>query len=257
MGGGGNTESSKISRNLAGLEAWTGAAWQGVAGPGKAGHGFLKKLTKGMEILASKNIIELEPLIVTKPARYQISIKGMDAILFNKMPDQSKSKTELKNQEKIDPIERERMMWREKAYFDADGMLYVPGENIHECMKQGAQYWGQKIPGAGNKTYTDVVNSAVVVENMLLGVHKDDDKLIPFGKSVNGNPSKGKKSGAKVYKIRPLLRPWGGTFVIHVFDGRLTLSVLKTVLTYAGAFRGLCDWRPVYGRFELEKIEQI
>ena len=154
MGSGKFTESNKISRNPAGLEL--SPARPGLAGRGRTNKGglawlaWILKLTKGMEILASKNIIELEPLIVTKPARYQISKKGKDANLFNKMPDQSKSKTELKNQEKIDPIERERMMWREKAYFDADGMLYVPGENIHECMKQGAQYWGENS-GAGIK----------------------------------------------------------------------------------------------------------
>ena len=146
--------------------------------------------------------------------------------------------------------------WREKTYFDDDGMLYVPGENIHQCFKDGCQYWGQKIPGEGNKTYTDVVGSAVICENMMLGCHKDDDCVIPFGKAVNGNPSKGKKSGCKVYKIRPLLRPWGGSFRMHVFDGRLTVPILKTIITYAGAFRGLCDWRPVYGRFEMVDIKE-
>lgn len=201
-------------------------------------------------------IIDVENLTVTKPSRYLVAIQGMDAVIFNKMVDQSVPKTEKGRQEKLDPVEVERMTWREKAYFAPDGALYIPGENIHECMKQGAQYWGQKIPGEGNKTYTDVIASAVVAENMMLGIHKDSEQLIPFGKSVNGNPSKGKKSGSRVYKIRPLLRPWGGAFTMHVFDGRLTPSILKVVLTYAGAFRGLCDWRPTYGRFELVSIEK-
>lgn len=202
-------------------------------------------------------VIEVEALTVTKPSRYLVTISGMDAIILNKMVDQSKPKSEKAEQEKVDPVEVERTTWREKAYFGSDGMLYIPGENIHECMKQGAQYWGQKIPGEGNKTYTDVIASAVVAENMPLGIHKDSDDLISFGKSVNGNPSKGKKSGTRVYKIRPLLRPWGGSFVIHVFDGRLSIPVLRTVITYAGAFRGLCDWRPTYGRFDLVNIEKM
>ena len=200
--------------------------------------------------------IDIENLTVTKPARYLVTIRGMDAVIFNKMADQSTPKTEEKKQEKEDPLDKERRLWREKTYYAADGMLYIPGENLHECLKQGSQYWGQKIPGEGNKTYTDVIASAVIAENMPLGVHKDSDELMAFGKSVNGNPSKGKKSGAKVYRIRPLLRPWGGSFVLHVFDSRLSLAVLRTVVSYAGAFRGLCDWRPTYGRFELVDIEK-
>ena len=201
--------------------------------------------------------IEVVNLTVTNPERYRVTIRGMDGIIFNKMPDQSIPKTETKNQEKEDPIVRERRMWRDKAYFGADGMMYIPGENIHECMKEGSKYWGQKIPGEGNKTYTDIIGSAVIAENLMLGVNKDAAEVISFGKSVNGNPSKGKKSGSKVYKIRPLLRPWGGSFVIHVFDARLSESILITILSYAGAFRGLCDWRPTYGRFELVGIEKI
>lgn len=201
--------------------------------------------------------IDVVNLTVTKPERYNVTIMGMDGILFNKMPDLSVSKTEKTKQEKEDPIEVERREWREKTYYGADGMLYIPGENIHECMKGGAQYWGQKIPGAGNKTYTDLISSAVIAENLPLGVQKDGSELIPFGKAVNGNPSKGKKSGAKVYRIRPLLRPWGGTFIINVFDARLSEPVLKTILAFAGAFRGLCDWRPTYGRFELVEIKKI
>jgi len=207
--------------------------------------------------MAKAVVVDIEDLTVTKPARWAVTIRGMDAILFNKMADQSVSKAERSDQAKTDPLELERKLWREKLYFGADGLCIIPGENIHECLKQGAQYWGQKIPGEGNRTYTDVFASGTVVENMPLGVHKDSEHIIAFGKSVNANPSKGKRTGSKVYKIRPLLRPWGGTFVLHTFDARLTPSVLQTVITYAGAFRGLCDWRPTYGRFELVSLEKM
>lgn len=206
---------------------------------------------------AKNETIEVVNLTITSPKRYEVTIRGLDAIIFNKMPDLSLSKAEKSNQEKIDKIELERMTWREKAYFNAGGSLYIPGENIHESMKEGAKYWGQRIPGEGKKTYTDVIASAVIVENLELGIKKDDEKVIPFGKNCNGNPSKGKKSGSMVYKIRPMVRPWGGSFIIHVFDGRLTVSILKTIFAFSGTFRGLCDWRPTYGRFELVEIKEI
>lgn len=207
--------------------------------------------------MSKTKTIEVENLTVASPIRYQITIKGMGGILFNKEPDLSVSKTEKKAQEKVDKTELERKTWREKLYFDSDGKIYIPGENIHQCMKDACSYWGQKIPGEGNKTYTDVVLKAIVAENLEIGIDKNSESIVPFGKNTNGNPSKGKKSGCKVYKIRPLLMPWGGSFVIHVFDARLSIPVLKTIMSYAGTFIGLCDWRPMYGRFELIDIKEI
>lgn len=198
--------------------------------------------------------IDVSSLTITNPAIYEVEITGTDSILFNKMVDQSKSKAEQENQERKDPLEVERETWRERCYSDEKNNLYIPGENLHECLKEAAKYWGQRLPGEGKKTYTDIITKAIVCENLSLG--KKIDCLIPFGKSVNSNPSKGKRSGSKVYRIRPLLRPWGGNFKIHVFDGRLTIDVLRVILSYAGTFIGLCDWRPNYGRFELKKITE-
>lgn len=203
-------------------------------------------------------IIDAVPLTVTKPTLYEVTIQGAGAILFNKIPDDfGKPPGSKPNNIKTDPIEKEWATWRSKTYATESGDLYIPGENIHECLKDGARYWGQRIPGEGQKTYTDVIARAIVCEDMMLGVKADSDMLMPFGKNVNGNPSKGKRSGTRVYKIRPMLSSWGGTFRMHVFDARLTEDVLKVVLTYAGTFIGLCDWRPTYGRFELVDLRRV
>lgn len=201
--------------------------------------------------MASKTIEGIN-LTVTTPKKYLVTIAG-DGILFNKTPDMSMTKTEKKNQEKVAPDEYERLHWKEKAYVKNDKNLYIPGENIHQCMKDGSKYWGQKIPGEGNKTFTNVVASAIICED--IDLNATIEKLIPFGKNVNGNPTKGKKS--MVYRLRPLLKPWQGQFVMHVFDSRLNVAILNTILTYAGTFEGLCDWRPTYGRFSLVEMKEV
>lgn len=210
--------------------------------------------------MAKEKIIVIEAdnfiPVITNPKLYEVTIKGLDSLLMNKMPDLSKAKKE-KDQSKKDSLSKEESSWREKIYFNENEEVYIPGENIHECMKEAAKYWGKTIPGEGKKTYTDVILKAVIVEDMLLGFKKDDERLIPFGKNVNGQPGKGKKSGSKVYKIRPLLRPWGGTFRMHVFDDRLTNDILKIIFAYSGIFIGLCDWRPTFGRFELQELRRI
>jgi hypothetical protein len=205
--------------------------------------------------MAKQKTIEVNPITVTTPKKYVVTIQGTGGILFNKMPDLSISKTEKKAQAKEDLTEKERKVWREKLYFDKDNRLYIPGENIHESFIEGSAYWGEKVEG--NKRFTDLVKSAIIAESLYLGINKDSDTIIPFGKAVNGNPSRGKKSGCKVYKIRPLLNPWGGSFIVHVFDQRISLNILKTIVTFAGTFKGLCDWRPVYGRYELVSIEEV
>jgi hypothetical protein len=205
-----------------------------------------------------ENIFDLPDFSITKPSIFQVSIQGVDSLIFNKMPDLSISKTEKAAREKVDPIENERNTWREKLYVDDAGMVIMPGENLHECLKEGCKYWGARIAGEGKKSYTDLVSSAIICENLPFEVHMDDtERIIPFGKAVNGNPSRGKTSGSKVYKIRPLMRPWGGSFKIHVFDARLSVEVLKTIISYAGMFRGMGDWRPVYGRFNLIELVKI
>lgn len=196
----------------------------------------------------------MEDLIVTKPQGYTASIRGFGAILMNKVPDLSQPKASSANQTKEDPIEKERRAWREKLYFDGANQVFIPGENIHECMVEGTIYWGERLKG--QKTYTDLVKSSIVVDSLYLGLDKESPLIIPFGKAVNGNPSRGKKSGCKVYKIRPLINPWEGSFNFTCFDPRLTLNVLKTIISFAGTFKGLCDWRPVYGRFELLSLEE-
>lgn len=191
---------------------------------------------------------------VTRPISYTATIRGMGGLLMNKMPDLSQPKASGRSQEKEDPIEKEKKLWREKLYYDGAGQVFVPGENLHECLKEGTAYWGEKVQG--NKTYTDLVKSAVVVDSMYFDLDKESPLIVPFGKAVNGNPSKGKKSGCKVYKIRPLIMPWSGSFTFSVFDPRLTRNVLETILTFAGTFKGLCDWRPQYGRFVLEDLQE-
>lgn len=203
--------------------------------------------------MKKNNVVDGVDLTITSPALYEVTIKGVDGILFNKMPDLSIPKSKKAKQTQEDHIEWEKAHWREKAYVDDAGKLFIPGENIHECLKGGSAYWGQKIPGAGNKTFTDIVKSACIVEDMTMTATADD--LIAYGKAVNGTPTARKPS--KVYKIRPLLRPWGGSFKLHVFDGRLDTAILRTIISYAGLYRGLCDWRPTFGRFELVNIEEV
>lgn len=191
---------------------------------------------------------------ITKPSFYTVTMVGVDACLMNRkevMNEQKKKKE--KDKAKIDHAAMEEQMWRDRLY-TVDGKVMVPGENAHEMLKSAAKYWGAKIPGEGNKTYTDVIAKSCILEYVDFGISNEDPSIIPFQKWVNGNPSKGGKGGSAVLRIRPMIRPWRATCVMHVFDGRVTDDVVNTLWAFAGTYIGFGDWRPVYGRFNVTSI---
>jgi len=201
------------------------------------------------------NTFELSAKVVVTPSRFLATIQGIDGCLFNKAPDLS-DQAGNKDKRVKDKHAEELRTWRNKLHTNADGEVIWPGENLHEMLKGAAKYWGATVPGEGKKTYTNIVLNAVVVEDMPLGIKADDDKaIIPYGKNCNATPTKPK--GGLVYRIRPFVRPWGGSFVIHVFDERINLNVLSTLLTYGGQFGGMGDWRPKFGRFNLTNLEKL
>lgn len=209
--------------------------------------------------MAKKDMINASDnkVVVAIHKMYRITIKGTAGLIMNKCDEMDQNSVDGLNQAKVSKAELERKNWRKKLYTE-NGMVIIPGENIHECMKEASKYWGQKIPNAGNKTYTDLITSAVICENIETGISENDNKMvIQFGKNVNGTPTHG-KGGPKVYRIRPLLPiGWTGSFIMHVFDSRITNHVLNTIFEFGGTFKGLCDWRPTYGRFSVVSMEEM
>lgn len=60
---------------------------------------------------------------------------------------------------------------------------------------------------------------------------------------------------AKVMRVRPYFKDWSATFQVSVLEEVVSPSRLQTWLLNGGAFVGLCDYRPRYGRYELRKFE--
>lgn len=69
---------------------------------------------------------------------------------------------------------------------------------------------------------------------------------------------------SKHVRVRPRFDSWSASGTISVLDASITEDVLRNILTHAGFFCGICDWRPSspmapgqFGRFtaELEEIK--
>lgn len=199
-----------------------------------------------------KNVIELHHWFVT--------IEGLGGCLMCKKADPV-SPGEKKDQKKVDKAELEAMTWRDKLHYRPDIGVHFPSENIHEMLKAASRYWGMKIPGEGQKTYTNLVASGLIPEDMPLTsngeplLSREHTSIIQYGKWVNGNPTK--PGTSVVWRIRPYISPWGGSVLFHTYDGRLTRDVIITLWSYAAQFGGLGDWRGNFGKFRLVSLEEV
>ena len=132
--------------------------------------------------------------------------------------------------------------WEGGAYVDDEGHLYIPGENLDACIRDGA-----KKERCG--------------KDVQAGVLCHDAKLIhPAGKPISklrGLPEyidqRGVKIGlARIYRTRlrvPL--PWFAEFKVRWDDGIIAdESTLLRYIESAGQ-RGILDYKPKFGRFHL------
>jgi hypothetical protein len=210
----------------------------------------------------SVDCFEGEVTVVSRTC-YRLTIEGLAPILFNKPPLMNVSKNEKVGQARVNYLEDERLNWRSKLYTDRSGNIIIPGLNFHQGLVSAAKYWGRKIPGEGNKTYSNIIDAAVICR--ALNFIDEDGSPIPdtsnlisdYGCNCNGTPT---KSGCSmVYKVRPCLAPgWQATIEVQVLDsGRLTSNVMRTIFENMATFIGIGDWRPSHGRFRVVSFEEV
>jgi hypothetical protein len=49
---------------------------------------------------------------------------------------------------------------------------------------------------------------------------------------------------SKHVRVRPVFENWSATGQVHVWDDQITLEALREIVTQAGLYKGLGDWRP-------------
>lgn len=66
-----------------------------------------------------------------------------------------------------------------------------------------------------------------------------------------------KIGNAKIQRIRPIFNQWSASFTVVVDENQVTMSQVKKAIEDAGLMCGIGDWRPKYGRFQLEEFKEI
>jgi hypothetical protein len=161
--------------------------------------------------------------------------------------------------------------WIGNLYVDA-GLVCVPSDNLMTMLREG----GAKCPtGKRGATFKRQTQSGLVVDQAAWSILVDGQSVpyAPFKALVEEEDFAVHEKAAedhgfslfvkrarvgqnKHIRVRPRFDDWALQGTITVLDENITREVLQNIITFAGMYAGLGDWRPssprspgVFGRF--------
>lgn len=183
-----------------------------------------------------------ENSVAPRPYRAEVSIEGIRPILFHRYDVQLiKDKSETKKgskAKKTDNVES-------SVYLTDEGTLSVPGINFHSALIAASKFHSD--PRSPRASAKELFKCGVLVVD-------DLSEITPARKTWEFEDARRVRvQNSYITRVRPGLKAgWGLTFVIDVaLPEYITPALLQEVIVDAGRFCGLCDFRPVFGRFSM------
>lgn len=158
----------------------------------------------------------------------------------------------------------ERRTWKEKMHVDSQGNVFIPPMALQNCMRNIAQYLGEKIKGKGQSTYTKHFKAGILCNEPLMIETPDGQQItVDLVESIDVFvPSDGKQGGGKrVWKTFPVINEWKAKGALHILDPLLEnqMDKVKEYLEQGGRFIGLGWFRPersgYYGRYLVQDFK--
>lgn len=142
-----------------------------------------------------------------------------------------------------DDLELSRLEFLGGLYHDEDAGPYLPGDNIFKALVEAARKTKQgKQVEQGLLITTDVNALAYDGPRDTRGLWEDRANF-EFRKTV-------KQMQARIVRVRPIFRHWSTVIEGAYDEAVLDFSDVENFAHTAGAYIGVGDWRPRYGRFE-------
>lgn len=151
--------------------------------------------------------------------------------------------------------------WLGSLYHDGT-VVGIPNDNLMRCFMEGGTM--VLVPGGkSGKTFKSQTQSGMLVD----GTHwpltlkgqtipvapilalKDERDFLEHRKAVKAMGfelflKRAKIGQSKHIRVRPLFDTWAASGVVHVWDEQITTDSLTQIITHAGLYKGLGDWRP-------------
>ena len=168
--------------------------------------------------------------------KIEVSIKGKAPILMHKCVleegAKGRSKTVYVPEEEAEKV----------AYRNEDGKLFIPSRWIKGALIKAGTDFKMK----GKKTFKEYIKSGVFISEGEIVL--DQQEYVIDASPVNVNRS-------KIMRWRPRIDEWSCTFNIELIDDMINANILKEILEAAGKYKGVGDWRPEFGRFEVDSFK--
>lgn len=138
--------------------------------------------------------------------------------------------------------------WESGAYWK-DGLgLYIPAENVEATLINGAK---ANKKGKDIEKYCNVTDLYIpfnygenlTKEQLIANYEYRDTRVMTVMRS-------------KILRTRPRFDQWQIVFNMQYDDNKIDIDTIVNAMEYAGAYVGLCDSRPKYGKF-VSTIEEI
>lgn len=154
------------------------------------------------------------------------------------------TKKKAKDKTDADELELRRLDFMASLYIDEDG-LYLPGEMILAAVRDAAKE---------TKSGAAVLRYAQVIENrfrLVAGAPKTAADLWEQRSKWADVRSVRQAGRGRVMRCRPIFRQWKTKFQLAIDEEKINQDDVTRFVSEAGQFRGIGDYRPLYGRFEI------
>ena len=171
--------------------------------------------------------------------KIEVSVKGIAPLLMNKFTEAAKDESKLGK--KVYDLTEEA---EKKTYRTSDGKLFLPSSHFKASMVKASSDFKM----TGRKTYKDYVRSGVFISEEEIVLDQQEYE-------IHSEPVVIQR--ARVMSWRPKFKTWSCSFTIEIVDEMINQTTLKEILTMAGKYKAVGDYRPDYGRFDVVKFKQI
>lgn len=141
------------------------------------------------------------------------------------------------------------------TYRNKKGEIVIPGDSLLGAIKAAATDF--KVRGKGKTTFKKFVDSGLEIDR--------DAVLTPQEYEIDSRPVVVSRS--RIIRSRPRFDEWETTFDITVLDPDTWLDPfdeeysgggnLRDIIDAAGRFKGIGDFRPRFGRFEISSFALV
>ena len=165
--------------------------------------------------------------------KIDVKVKGIAPLLMNKFSEPVQGESKRGKKVYVPEEEAER-----KTYRTTDGKLYLPSTHFKASMVKASSDFTM----TGRKKYKEYVKAGVFIETQEIVLDQQEYEIHAEPVVIQI---------AIVMSLRPKFKVWSCSFVIEIVDEMVNQTTLKEILTMAGKYKAVGDYRPEYGRFEV------